>query len=98
VLVYDARTIGGGSGGPLVDAGTARSSGSMARIWKIFRAAITACPWMPATTACGRRHESHRTRIESEHYLALYKTDHEKNIMSCNSGRSFPEREEKIKK
>lgn len=98
VLVYDARTIGGGSGGPLLDwNGTV--IGVNAAYLEDFQGGNYGVPVDAGKRLlAGGGMKATESRIESEHYLALYKTDHEKNITSCNSGRSFPEREEKIKK
>jgi S1-C subfamily serine protease len=88
VLVYDARTIGGGSGGPLLDwNGTVL--GVNAAYLEDFQGGNYGVPADAGKRLlAGGGKTSHDSRMESGQYLALYKTDHEKNITSCTSGHS----------
>lgn len=86
VLVYDARTIGGGSGGPLLDwSGTV--IGVNAAYLEEFQGGNYGIPInFGRKLLSGGGAKSHESRMESNHYLTLYETDNEKNITSCSSG------------
>lgn len=85
LLVYDARTIGGGSGGPLLDwSGTV--IGVNAAYLEEFQGGNYGVPVdFGKRLLSGNGAKSHESRMESSKYLAIYESDNEKNITSCNS-------------
>jgi hypothetical protein len=85
LLVYDARTIGGGSGGPLLDwSGTV--IGVNAAYLEQFQGGNYGVPVdFGKRLLLGGGAASHEARAESRELLARYESDKEKNITSCNT-------------
>jgi S1-C subfamily serine protease len=90
VLVYDARTIGGGSGGPVLDwSGTV--IGVNAAYLEEFQGGNYGIPVdLGKRLLTGGGLVSHEARRESREILARYESDKEKNITSCNTRRKLP--------
>ena len=90
LLVYDARTIGGGSGGPLLDwSGTV--IGVNAAYLEEFQGGNYGVPVdFGKRLLVGGGAASHESRGESQELLARYENDKEKNITSCNTRSTVP--------
>ena len=85
VLVYDARTIGGGSGGPLLD-WSGKVIGVNAAYLEQFQGGNYGVPVdFGKRLLSGGGAASHKARDESQELLARYESDKEKNITSCNT-------------
>jgi S1-C subfamily serine protease len=85
VLVYDARTIGGGSGGPLLD-WSGKVIGVNAAYLEQFQGGNYGVPVdFGKRLLSGGGAASHKARGESQELLARYESDKEKNITSCNT-------------
>jgi len=90
VLVYDARTIGGGSGGPLLD-WSGKVIGVNAAYLEQFQGGNYGVPVdFGKRLLSGGGAASHEARAESQELLAHYESDKEKNITSCNTRSKLP--------
>ena len=90
LLVYDARTIGGGSGGPILDwSGTV--IGVNAAYLEEFQGGNYGVPVdFGKRLLLGGGAVSHEARGESQELLARYESDKERNITSCNTRSKLP--------
>jgi len=90
VLVYDARTIGGGSGGPLLD-WSGKVIGVNAAYLEEFQGGNYGIPVDFGTRLLlGSGLAASEANGESKDLLACYESDKEKNITSCNTRSTLP--------
>ncbi|MFB3925704.1 MAG: trypsin-like peptidase domain-containing protein [Syntrophales bacterium] len=85
LLVYDARTIGGGSGGPILD-WSGRVIGVNAAYLEEFQGGNYGVPiQFGERLLAGGGVAVREARKESEELMTCYESDKEKNITSCNT-------------
>jgi len=90
VLVYDARTIGGGSGGPLLD-WSGRIIGVNSAYLEEFQGGNYGIPVdFGKRLLLGGGLAVREANGESQELLARYESDKEKNITSCNTRSKLP--------
>jgi len=90
VLVYDARTMGGGSGGPVLD-WSGKVIGVNAAYLEEFQGGNYGIPVdFGKRLLTGGGSAFHEARGESQELLARYESDKEKNITSCTTRNKLP--------
>jgi S1-C subfamily serine protease len=90
VLVYDARTMGGGSGGPVLD-WSGKVIGVNAAYLEEFQGGNYGIPVdFGKRLLAGGGSAFHEARGESQELLARYESDKEKNITSCTTRNKLP--------
>jgi hypothetical protein len=90
VLVYDARTIGGGSGGPILD-WTGMVVGVNAAYLEEFQGGNYGVPiQLGKRLLAGGGNAVGESRHESPELRAVYERDVENNLTSCDRRRTSP--------